>query len=219
MPPPFSPSVDIKKLKTPPHSFLPAEQGNNLATSSLCVPCHRSLSLYFFTPHSGPVLHLPPRPAGAWSCCRAWRANPKHTFFPDRFLLPQRCAGTRLHLLQFDPLSLRSVGGYVSVCVVWTCRASTRADSWGGAGHLRLATARARDGEVNDRRRRLDPGLPWLDLPFPSRISVPPLLLALLVSPISPAAVDLVRTTSFRTHHAQDPEEDTGCGIQPVISW
>jgi hypothetical protein len=44
MPPPFSLSVDIKKLKTPPHSFLPAEQGNKLATSSLCVPCHRSLS-------------------------------------------------------------------------------------------------------------------------------------------------------------------------------
>jgi hypothetical protein len=38
MPPPFSLSIDIKKIKTPPHSFLPTEQGNKPATSSLCGP-------------------------------------------------------------------------------------------------------------------------------------------------------------------------------------
>jgi hypothetical protein len=33
MPPPFSLSIDTKKIKTPPHSFLPTEQGNKPATT------------------------------------------------------------------------------------------------------------------------------------------------------------------------------------------
>jgi hypothetical protein len=68
----------------------------------------------------------------------------------------------------------------------------------------------AREGEVDDSWRRQDTWWSWLDLPFPQPhlgVTAPPRAAGV---PVSPAAVDLARTTSLHVRHARDPGEGTG---------
>jgi hypothetical protein len=159
-----------------------------------------SLSLCFFPPRRDSVLHLLPRPVGAWSNCRAWRANPRRDLLS--WTAPPSPNGARAPDSTFSQPCR---------CCAWL-EGRCRAHGVPMPSSDRSSPPAAREGEVDDSWRRQDPWWPWLDLPFPQPdpgATAPPRAADV---PVYPATVDLARTTSLRARHARDPGE--GAGVQ-----
>jgi hypothetical protein len=191
-----------------PRSFFPTEQASNFLPLCAMPLLSLSLSLPPHT-HCGLVLRPLLRPTGAWSSCRAWRVNPRRAFFPGRLLLPQRRAGTRLHLLQPCRRCARLEG---------RCRArgvAMPSSDW-SRPLGRSNPPAARDDCGLGRRGQRQPVVPGFGVvvagsPLPQLdlgTTAPPPLPA---SPVSPAAMHLARKTSLC---ARDLGE--GAGMQDL---